>query len=285
MANRGEIIERWETLLAESRQSPPEDAPRMRWLRRMRERLYTFLLATYGSARWRPDAVDAQPAEPPSSASLIDLAHDRGAPPKSIGRIRKTLKALHAAERVAVEPGPLTRGLSKNDMVVAALFRHRLQAQVYLSSLKRHGIRFQTSLRGKDTIVSVSYGDRDLANKLWSRVPRLRRVRILFCPRWTLETSGEPRSTASLLQQVALSFLCWVPTVTGILLGILDSRFAVGISGRQYRNLRFCGGIVRIADHLAGPASLLGPTEAPPGNRDRERGRTRPALKCQATGS
>lgn len=168
--NRLDVIRRWQLEFERHRELPQGATPRMHWLWDMRRRLFRFLLASYGSAAWRPNQQDVQPGEtqPPTAVVLADDIV-RGKPPKSPARILKALKGIQRASDDPCRPGPLARGLGKNDWIVVGTLRR--SSSLFFQSLRRHDIPCQSFRRKHAVVVSVRNCDYGLARELLERLP------------------------------------------------------------------------------------------------------------------
>jgi hypothetical protein len=166
-----EIVRRWESEFERHRAPPSASAPRMGWLRSVKRRIYFFLLSSYGDASWRPEAGDVPPRDAPGVAELIDHATECGKPPKTVGRIQKTLKAIHNARDNPCPPGPLASGLGREDWIAVATLRKELSIRWYLWMLWRLGIQYDCTWSRKAVIVSVRRCEYDQARCLLEEMP------------------------------------------------------------------------------------------------------------------
>jgi hypothetical protein len=170
MTTRLELIQCWQTELAENERLLSSGSPRVRWLRQIRVRLFRFLLACYGGGEWHGDVseatADASQDQSAARAPLIDLAHAAGAPPKSAEQIRATLKAVHAVNPGLDRPGPLMCGLHEQDWIVIESFRRAADARRLRRELFAHAIASRQFQRKRTWYVLVHVGDLDNARRL-----------------------------------------------------------------------------------------------------------------------
>ena len=146
MLSRGKLVQDWRQRLAAA-ENEAEEGNRLRWLYRMRVRLYRFLLSCYRDVDWRAD----EPSPGLSDETLFDASHGDtttivdvpldGKPAKTIGKMRAVLKSVSAAQDLPPEAGPLTKGIEVDDWVVAVSPRDKLQMHGCQELLKRAGIK------------------------------------------------------------------------------------------------------------------------------------------------
>ncbi|MBC7854489.1 MAG: hypothetical protein IAF94_13730, partial [Pirellulaceae bacterium] len=144
MLSRGKLVQDWRQRLAAAEAEGAEQH-RLRWVYRMRVRLYWFLLACYPQGDWRAD-------EPSISAdeTLADVVHGDtttildcpldGKPAKTSGKMQAVLKSVSAAQDYPAESGPLLGGIAADEWVVAVSVRDRLNMDTCGRLLQRFGI-------------------------------------------------------------------------------------------------------------------------------------------------
>jgi hypothetical protein len=96
-------------------------------------------------------AIDQERVWPPGST-----------PPKSAGRIRKTLKAIHVVNEQH-PPGPYRKGLGWSDWIIVESLKC---AGGYLRLLRRHRIEYRVSFQCKRIAISVRLVDLPVARRL-----------------------------------------------------------------------------------------------------------------------
>lgn len=178
---RDELVSDWRQQLAAA-QSTVADSPQSAWLARVRVRLYRFLLACYGDARWSAapleetqNLTDTTPAQ---SDSLGHLALE-GKPAKSLGQIRSVLKAVASAQDDPHAPGPLTAGLAPESWVIVAAASSKLKIGRCCELLRARGLHARTAYRGDDHMVEVPARERQQAFEIIER----NRGRVLAPPK------------------------------------------------------------------------------------------------------
>ena len=144
MLSRGKLVQDWRRRLAAA-EVEEQEQNRLRWLFRMRVRLYRFLLSCYRQGDWRAD-------EPSSSAdeTLADVSHGDtttlldcpldGKPAKTSGKMQAVLKSVSAAQDHPPQSGPLLGGLAADEWVVAVSARDKLRMERCQHLLRQNGI-------------------------------------------------------------------------------------------------------------------------------------------------
>ena len=111
-------IERWKSRLAENQEADSVAVDRSTANGRLNERVYRYLLSSYGNAMEKARQEEASRAAQEEMEFVDHRTENFGALPKSIQRIRTTLKKVHIANGPAPQPGPLLRGLSHREILV-----------------------------------------------------------------------------------------------------------------------------------------------------------------------
>lgn len=169
MTPRDELIEHWQTRLAESQSPPPTDAPHGQWVRQVYARIYRFLLACYTQTLWSTEPAGNENAPAASAAPMESLIPREGKPPKDAGQIGKVLKAVHAANEQAdcTAPKTMTRtAADKQAWIRAAEFRHRTLANNFHRLLHRCAIVSRIVRLAGHFFVEVRRADFDAAMDL-----------------------------------------------------------------------------------------------------------------------
>ncbi len=164
MPGREQLIRDWRDRLAQSEAELECGSPNRRWVKRIYVRLYRFLLAIYGRGDWTADDAlsSTDGTDMPDDDShqshmeLIDLRTEiGGTPPKSVARIRQTLKTVHAAAEPTEQFGPHAKGLQPEDWIVAASQRDGVMLQRFAEALYLAGVPCRRRRLGRDTVVEV----------------------------------------------------------------------------------------------------------------------------------
>lgn len=166
MLSRGKLVQDWRRRLAAAEAEDLEEH-RLRWLYRMRVRLYRFLLSCYRQEDWRADeassTADETFADVPhgDTTTLLDVTLN-GKPAKNGGQMRAVLKAVSAAQDHPPTAGPLIHGIGEDDWIVAVSARDKLKMHGCAELLRRFGIA--TTLTLSD--LKVRHFDLDRAVEL-----------------------------------------------------------------------------------------------------------------------
>ena len=168
MSSRAELVERWQTQLVASENLADSGPDRLRWLWKMRVRLYRFLILCYGSGEWNADASAHEEA---NRSRLIDNRSDHtGLSPKSAARIRATLKQVHNANDQTPPAGPFANGLWQQDWIRVALFRHHNKdarvAGEFCDDLKVAEVEYRVVHEGRRYAIEVQRLNFDIARDL-----------------------------------------------------------------------------------------------------------------------
>jgi hypothetical protein len=145
MSTRAELVARWESQLLTSEARFESAPPRLRWLWKMRARLYRFLLLCYGDTAWTAP-VELEHSDPRASGQrpLIDNRADAvGLSPKSAERIRSTLKSVRAANDRADAPGPYADGRFHCEWIRLATFNDKAESVPLIGELQNAGLSFR----------------------------------------------------------------------------------------------------------------------------------------------
>lgn len=144
MLSRGKLLQDWRRRLAAAEAEDQEER-RLRWLYRMRVRLYRFLLSCYRQGDWRADEQGAK-----ADDTLADIVHGdtttlldaplNGKPAKDGGQMRAVLKSVSAAQDHPPMAGPLIHGIGEDDWIVAVSARDKLKMHGCAELLRRFGI-------------------------------------------------------------------------------------------------------------------------------------------------
>jgi hypothetical protein len=177
MTPRSTLLESWRERLAENEALARDGSSRLRWLRLVQVRLYSFLLSRYGGGRWRPEPPEdeCQPPREHSFSMLKSVEVGKGTPPKSIGRIRATLKAVHAAgpetpagsyrpRRLHVDYWYPVGSINLPNEKLITAFRAIMQENELACLIKRSG---------RGYIFQTHYADRHRARELLAKLKSL----------------------------------------------------------------------------------------------------------------
>lgn len=190
MPNRAELVARWQDQLATAESLLETDACRLRWLWRMRTRLFRFLLSCYGEGSWTPEHESTTgDIDPPLTPFIDNTAELSGLQPKSPARIRSALKSVHNANDRVETAGPYALGLVKEDWIRVAAFRDGTNPGGFMKLLASSGIAARKRAIGREIAVEVQRVDFDAAIALFRELaprtsqPALREARIA---RWVV---------------------------------------------------------------------------------------------------
>lgn len=218
MSTRAELVARWQNQLALAENSLEADAPRLRWLWRMRTRLYRFLLSCYGEGTWEPkrssESDRVQETKPPFVDNTADLA---GLQPKSAARIRSTLKLVRNVVDRKEIAGPYKNGLGRDAWIRVVAFRDGTDPSGFISFLERRGISVRKRALGRELAIEVQRGDFDVAVEL------LRKL----APRTSQPGLSKVR-TARLIASIMLFLLMCSMLLAARLAGVYSMSFAGG---------------------------------------------------------
>jgi hypothetical protein len=144
MLSRGKLVQDWRRRLAAA-EAEDQEEHRLRWLYRMRVRLYRFLLSCYRQGDWRADEAstkgDETFADVPhgDTTTLLDVTLD-GKPAKNPGKMLAVLKSVSAAQDHPPLAGPLIHGIAEDEWIVAASARDKLKLPGCVELLRHFGI-------------------------------------------------------------------------------------------------------------------------------------------------
>lgn len=144
MLSRGKLVQDWRRRLAAA-EAEDQEEQRLRWLYRMRVRLYRFLLSCYRQGDWRADEASTTAedtfADVPhgDTTTLLDVTLD-GKPAKNAGKMLAVLKSVSAAQDHPPVAGPLIHGIADDDWIVAASARDKLKLPGCVELLRHFGI-------------------------------------------------------------------------------------------------------------------------------------------------
>jgi hypothetical protein len=144
MLSRGKLVQDWRRRLAAA-EAQDQEEHRLRWLYRMRVRLYRFLLSCYRQEDWRADeastTADETFADVPhgDTTTLLDVTLD-GKPAKNPGKMLAVLKSVSAAQDHPPLAGPLIHGIAEDEWIVAASARDKLKLPGCVELLRHFGI-------------------------------------------------------------------------------------------------------------------------------------------------
>jgi hypothetical protein len=109
---RDQLIAAWRQQLSDAESVEREAASRAAWLRRLKLRLYRFLLSLYGEGVWNaPQSAEHAPADAQQSALVIDETNVlplAGKPAKAEDKIRAVLQSVADNQDHRPSRGPLT---------------------------------------------------------------------------------------------------------------------------------------------------------------------------------
>jgi len=226
--NRLEHLRRWQAEFERYRSIPLTSTERMRILWRQKRRLLRYLLSSYGSGKWRPDDGDVAPSETDAAAAMFESESPiKGKAPKSLGRIRHTLKTIHGANE-APASGALTGGLWKMSWISVGSFKPGQESR-FLASLKHHRIAYDLVKRGRMTVVQVRRMDSDQAYRLLEEL-RAELLQQRRDQRSTIAAETLPNipPTTSYLLAVLFASIWLVPTMGAVTLGSIFDHLLVG---------------------------------------------------------
>ena len=152
MLSRGKLVQDWQHRLAAA-EAEGQEEHRLRWLYRMRVRLYRFLLSCYRQGDWRADepslTVEETLADVPrgDTTTLLDCPLD-GKPAKNAGKMQAVLKSVSAAQDHP-PAGPLLGGIAADEWVVAVSVRDKLKMAGCQELLRQFGITSKWTLLGE----------------------------------------------------------------------------------------------------------------------------------------
>ena len=145
MLSRGKLVQDWRQRLAAAEAEGAEQH-RLKWLYRMRVRLYRYLLSCYPQGDWRADApsiaVDETLADVlhGDTTTILDCPLD-GKPAKTSGKMLAVLKSVSAAQDHPATSGPAAakrRGLGRP---VRALMSTSPRGRAHTGASPRRGPR------------------------------------------------------------------------------------------------------------------------------------------------
>ena len=122
---REQLIAAWRQQLADAECIETEPSSRAAWLKRLKYRLYCFLLSLYGDGLWSaPQSADDRQADDQLGTLIIDhpqVLPLAGKPAKAEDKIRAVLKSVADSQDHRLTPGTLTaEKLSREWFIVAA---------------------------------------------------------------------------------------------------------------------------------------------------------------------
>jgi hypothetical protein len=226
--NRLEHLRRWQAEFERYRSVPLTSTERMRMLWRRKRRLLRYLLSSYGSGKWRPDEGDVAPSDTDAVAVLFESESPiKGKAPKSLGRIRHTLKVIHGANEAPAR-GPMTGGLWKRSWISVASFKSGRESR-FLASLKHQRIAYALVKRGGTAVVQVHRVDSDqafrLLDELRAELLRRRRNQGTAAATEPLVPTSPTASFPATAVTVLFAVVWLLPTVAAVILGsIADDR-------------------------------------------------------------
>ncbi len=163
MADRDQLVRRWQESLDRNEAEFGRVSPHRRWLKHIYIRVYRFLLSVYGGSDWATGTEGPASTDGGSSGTdldgqvmpLVDLRDDEGGrPPKDIAQIRQTLKTVHSAVTPPAQ-GPRSHGMTQSDWIPVVSPRDGLSAECIAMELRRLGIPFRYGGWGSGSSVEV----------------------------------------------------------------------------------------------------------------------------------
>jgi hypothetical protein len=155
--SRDHLIADWHQRLADADGVVAEPASRAAWLRRLRTRLYRFLLSLYGNGDWNA-ATSVEPAQAEPQAgnfAAADIEPLSGKPAKTDDQIRSVLASVASSQDRRPIRGRLSGEKLAYEWFIVAAQSSNLDVRRCQSLLQHVGLECRLNSRGIDRILEV----------------------------------------------------------------------------------------------------------------------------------
>ncbi len=222
MLSRGKLVQDWRQRLAAAEAEGAEQH-RLKWLYRMRVRLYRYLLSCYPQGDWRADApsiaVDETLADVlhGDTTTILDCPLD-GKPAKTSGKMLAVLKSVSAAQDHPAKAGPLLGGIAADDWVVAVSVRDKLKMAGCQELLRQFGIVSKWTVIGE---IKVRLFDLERASQIVRKHREALKIKATHALSWShpsLFPPTIPVTSWPIRLAILILFLAPIYALFGVLL-------------------------------------------------------------------